>query len=67
MAAESVPSVALRAKGALGQVPLQALAAARLLYDLLDPLPRPRPPQHRQLALSSSQASRRLQAGAGNF
>ena len=38
---------------------LQALAAARLLQDLLDPLSRPRPPQHRVLPPSSSQASRK--------
>ena len=46
---------------------LQALAAAHLLQDLLDPLHRPRPPHHRLLPPSSSQESRRLQAGAGNF
>ena len=46
---------------------LQALAAAHLLQDLLDPLHRPRPAQQRLRPPSSSQASRRLQAGAGNF
>ena len=46
---------------------LQALAAAHLLQDLLDPLHRPRPPHHGLLPPSSSQESRRLQAGAGNF
>ena len=35
---------------------LQALAAAHLLQDLLDPLHRPRPGQDRLLAPSSSQA-----------
>ena len=39
--------------------PLQALAAARLLQDLLDPLPRPRPPQHRLLAPNSSVGARK--------
>ena len=34
--------------------PLQALAAAYLLQDLLDPLPRPRPPQHGLIPPSSS-------------
>ena len=47
--------------------PLQALAAARLLQDLLDPLHRPRPAQQRLRPPSSSASASPKRAGPGNF
>ena len=46
---------------------LQALAAAHLLQDLLDPLHRPRPAQQRLRPPSSSAGVSQREAGAGNF
>ena len=46
---------------------LQALAAERLLQDLLDPLHRPRPGQDRLLALSSSEARRKKRLEVETF
>ena len=46
---------------------LQALAAAHLLQDLLDPLHRPRPAEHRLRLPSSSASASPKRAGPGNF
>ena len=54
----TVKALTLRAASSY-EPQLQALAAAYLLQDLLDPLHRPRPGQDRLLAPSSSQAPRK--------
>ena len=46
---------------------LQALAAAHLLQDLLDPLHRPRPAEQRLRLPSSSASASPKRAGPGNF